>query len=326
MTIWIILAVLLVGWVLVNLPRRRSDGELIAKVHPYRRMLPHIMVGRNESIVLYDDYVKVDALLDYIARARQALGTEVDITHCLVASVARGLLGNPCMNRFVAGKRLYQRKHREITFSMKRKRMDREAKLSAVKLRFNGDEPFAEICRRINAKIVVERSGQETYSDKELGIMTRLPRPLLSLCIRLVRWADYHNLLPASFIDNDGFYTSLFIANLGSVGMRAGFHHLYEYGTCPLFLMVGRIEERPWVVDGKVVPLKLLHLRYSYDERIDDGLTSRFGIDAVREGLESPDQILGPLEAVPELDLAPVPPATPPPPPPPAASAHGGAG
>ena len=293
---WILVAVLFVGWVVVNLPRKRSDGELV-ECHPYRRILPYIMTGRNESIVLYEDHVKAEALLDFLPRARAALGSDVDLTHCLVAAVARGLRDNPKMSQFIAGKRIYRRKHIDITFSMKRKRLDREAKLAAVKLRFAGDEPFRDTCARVNAKVAVERSDEKTYTDRELDLFLRLPRPLLSLGIRLLRWADHHNLLPASFIENDGFYCSTFIANLGSLGMSAGFHHLYEYGTCPLFMMVGRIEERPWVEEGKVVVRKILPLRFSYDERIDDGLTARGGIDTVHHALEHPDEVFGPLPA-----------------------------
>jgi hypothetical protein len=306
---WIVLGVLFLGWLIVNLPRKRSDGDLVERIHPYRRMLPHIMVGRNESIVLYDDYVKAEALLDFIPRAKAAYGFDVDITHCLVAALARGHFENPKMGQFIAGKRLYRRKHIDLTFSMKRKRLDKEAKLSAVKLRFKGDDPFRETCERINAKMEVERTDAKTYTDKELGVMTRLPRPILSFAIKFVRWADYHNLLPAGFIDNDGFYCSTFIANLGSVGMNAGFHHLYEYGTCPLFMMVGRIEEKPWVEDGQIVIRKILHIRWSYDERIDDGLTSKGGIDSVRYALEHPDEVWGPLPAAPPAEPAPAAPS-----------------
>jgi hypothetical protein len=301
-TLWILLAVLVFGWLILNLPRKRCDGDLLTNIHPYRKMLPYIMVGRNESYVLYDDYVRVQPLLDYIARAKEKLGFEVDITHCLVAACALSFPEQYKMNRFISGRRLYQRNHIAVTFSMKRARMDKEAKLSAVKLFFEKGETFDGICRRINEKIGVERSGTETYSDKELGIMTRLPRPLLSFAIRFVGWADYHCLLPKSFIDNDGFYTSIFIANLGSLGMRAGFHHLYDYGTCPLFMMVGKIEEKPWIVDGKVVPEKILHIRWSYDERIDDGLTSKYGLESVRFILEDPVKHFGSLE-----DTAPAP-------------------
>ncbi|MFH1132198.1 MAG: 2-oxo acid dehydrogenase subunit E2, partial [Pseudomonadota bacterium] len=121
-----------------------------------------------------------------------------------------------------------------------------------------------------------------------ISFLVKLPRPILRLACGFVRWADYYNLLPKSFIDGDGFYTTCVIANLGSLNMGAGFHHLYEWGNSALFMMVGKIEDRPVVVDGKVVPQKTLHIRWSYDERIDDGLTSRFGIEAVKNALEDP--------------------------------------
>ena len=112
----------------------------------------------------------------------------------------------------------------------------------------------------------------------------------------LLKALDANNMLPASFIEHDAFYTSMVIANLGSLGMRAAFHHLYEYGTCSLFLMVGKSEGRPVVKDGKVVPEKTLHVRWSYDERIDDGLTSSHGMATVRERMEDPNRYFGSLD------------------------------
>jgi hypothetical protein len=273
---------------------RRPDGVLVERLHPYRRMLAFMMPGRNESVCYYDDCARADKLEAYIERARERF--DCDITHCLVAAAVRGLHRNPTMNRFVAGRRLYQRNHVAVTFTMKRKKLDKEAQLAAVKLRFDDpDEPFASLCARINDRIGHERAGSETYTDKELDILTALPRPLLDGAMSLVRWADFNNLLPASFIENDGFFTSMVIANLGSLGMAPAFHHLYEYGTSPLFMMVGKIEERALVVDGKVVAQRVLPIRWSYDERIDDGLTSKYGMASVREALEDPEAAFGAL-------------------------------
>ena len=282
---------------LLDWPTKRSDGELVDRIHPYRKMLPFMMRGRNESVVYYDDPAKAENLLDYVARAKEAWGTEVDITHCLVGAARIGLWENPKMNQFIAGRRLYRRNTEEVTFSMKRQRMNKEAKLSAVKLRVDDrTESFKELCLRINSHIVVERSEKETYTDKELNIFTQLPRPLLERALNVLRWADHHNLVPNDFIKNDGFYTSVFIANLGSLGMHAGYHHLYEYGTCPLFMMVGRIEERPIVEDGEIVVRKMLPVRWTYDERIDDGLTAKYGMQSVREALEDPEGHFGPID------------------------------
>ena len=285
--ILIVLGSLLLFWIFLNLPRKRCDGDLVTKIHPYRKMIPFMWEGTDESVVYYDDYVKADNLLKFIKDTREKF--HIDVTHCLVAAAVRGLHENPRMDQFIAGNRLYKRKKTAITFSMKREKLKKEAKVTAVKLFFEPGEEFEKLCERINGNIKVERSEKETYTDKELGIMTRLPRPLLRFAIRFVKWVDYYNLLPWSFIKNDGFYTSMFIANLGSVGMKAGYHHLYNYGACPLFMMVGKIEDRPVVIDGKVVPQKTLHIRWSFDERIDDGLTSSYGMKTIRVILEDPE-------------------------------------
>ena len=290
----IVLGALVLAWLLLQMKRSRPDGDLITTLHPYRRMLSFVMPGRNESVVYYDDFVKADALLDYIERVRAKF--HVDITHCLVNASIHGLRQNPRMNQFISGQRLYARNHVAVTFSMKRKKMDKEAKLSAVKMTAKDEESFEDLCQRMNEKIGVERSDAKTYVDKELGLFFKFPRFLMRWCMGIVRWADYSNILPWGFIKSDGFYTSMFIANLGSLGMTAAYHHLYEYGTCPLFLMVGKIEPRPMVVDGEVVPVNTLHLRYSYDERIDDGLTSKYGMDSVKYALEHPEEVFGKVE------------------------------
>ncbi len=288
---WIVVGVLIVGYILINAKTTRSDGTLIKKLHPYRRMLSFVMPRRNESVVYFDDYIKADALLDYIERTREKF--HVDITHLLVNAAVTGLRENPKMNTFVSGQRLYSRNHVAVTFSMKRKKKNKESKVTAVKLFVKDEEDFEDVCKHMNKKIGYERTDAVTDVDKELNFFFRFPRPLMKFCMWFVCWADYNNILPAFFTRDDGFSTSMFIANLGSLGMRAGYHHLYEFGNCPLFLMVGKIEERAWVEDGEVVPRKILHLRYTYDERIDDGLTSSYGMATVKRCLENPVEEFG---------------------------------
>jgi hypothetical protein len=288
--LWVALGAVVV-WILLHAKTSRPDGVLVRGLHPYRRMLAFLSVTRNESVVYFDAYVEAGRLLDYIARARAP--SEVDITHCVVAACATALRENPRMNQFVAGRRLYARHGRFITFSMKRKRMMKEAKVSAVKIEARDGESFGELCARMNAQIGVERSDAETYTDKELGLLGRLPRPLLGFVVWLARRLDYYNLLPGGFLRGDPMYTSVFVANLGSLGMGAAYHHLYEWGNCPIFVVVGEVEERPVVADGAVVPRKTLHLRFAYDERIDDGLTARDGIRSMVRVLEDPFRELG---------------------------------
>ncbi len=285
------LGVLFVIWMLASMKKSRPDGTPLQNVHQYRQLMPYVMIGRNESVVYFDAYVEVDDLLEYIGKANEQF--KCDVTHCLVAAGFIGLSENPSMNYFVSGRRLYERKGKFITFSMKRTKKDKKAKLSAVKKQQKDGWTFRELCEDLQTEINVERSNKKTYADKEFDLFTLLPRPVMVGAQKLLTTLDYYNLMPGGFIANDGMYTSMFIANLGSVGMDPGYHHLYEWGTCPLFLMAGQIKEHVVAVDGKAVVSKRMHLRFSYDERIDDGLSARFGIDSCVRALENPYKYFG---------------------------------
>ncbi|MBT3464855.1 2-oxo acid dehydrogenase subunit E2 [archaeon] len=71
---------------------------------------------------------------------------------------------------------------------------------------------------------------------------------------------------------------SFSISNLGSIGVKY-FTPIINYPECAI-LGVGRIEDKPRVVDDKVVIRKILPLSVSYDHRLIDGATaSRFMVD-----------------------------------------------
>ena len=274
----------------VELKTSRPDGTIV-RTHPFRRIMQYLMPTRNESVVYFDAHVDATRLLAYVEKARAKF--EGNVTHATVAASGIALSATPRMNQFVVGRRLYHRNGRWLTFSMKRKKLDREAKIGTVKLEFIDGETFAQWCARVNAGIGEERSGKKTSGDKELDIFNLLTRPFLRSVAWGINQLNYYNLLPGSFIKDDPMHTSLFIANLGSLDMGPGYHHLYEYGTCPLFIMFGRVELAPMVVDGEVVVRPRLPIRFSFDERIDDGLNARFGIEKIREVLHDPERWLG---------------------------------
>jgi hypothetical protein len=289
---WLIAALVAAALVvLAHFKTGRADGTLVKRLHPYRRLMFFIMRTRNESMVYYDDAIDAEGILDYLATAKEAHG--VDMTHIIVAAMNITLAENPTMNRFIVGRRMYQRRHRELTFSMKRKAMDKGAKLAVVKLQMKEDESFSALVERMNDSIRHQRSGVKTHEDREYQLFDLFPRTVLRFFTWFFHALDYVNLLPYAFTKDDGLYTSCVIANLGSLGMQPAYHHLYEWGTASLFVMVGRIEERAVVVDGEVVIKKILPTRYSYDERIDDGLSAAYGMQTLKRVLEHPAEALG---------------------------------
>jgi hypothetical protein len=145
---------------------------------------------------------------------------------------------------------------------------------------------------RIYGELDAGRSGRESRTDKEVKLFLRLPAPLLRLGVRATRWLDGMGLLPASYIEGDPLFASAFVANLGSVGLDTAYHHLYEYGTIPIFAVIGRLHLAPRVrPDGSVAATEVFQLRYNYDERIEDGFYAARGLEGIAYRLEHPDEM-----------------------------------
>ncbi|MFW5920665.1 MAG: 2-oxo acid dehydrogenase subunit E2 [Polyangiales bacterium] len=270
--------------------RRRPDATLAEDVPSYRRIMPFLMRGRNESVVYFDQHIRVERAERFLERFNEAHPrTPASIFHLVLRGIARALHQRPRLNRFVAGGRLWQRDGIWISFSAKKRMGDDDAPLVVLKRRFDPSESFERMTTDIHARLHEGRSHRKSRTDKELGAVLRLPPAGLRGVLALERAADALGLLPRSYIDGDPMFASAFVANLGSLKMDAGYHHLYEYGNIPAFCVIGQVAETPVVEAGRVVAGRTVSLRYSYDERVEDGLYAQRGLELVRRMVEDPE-------------------------------------
>ncbi|MCC7077780.1 MAG: 2-oxo acid dehydrogenase subunit E2 [Acidimicrobiia bacterium] len=267
---------------------RRPDARLSKDVPHYRRMMPYIMRTRTESAVYFDQQVDVarteDFLRDFGERHPDLHAT---FFHVVLWATVQVLHERPRLNRFTAGGRLWDRKHIEIGYSAK-KRFDDASPIVVLKRRFDPTQSFVEMVRDLNSDVKVGKSDEKNHTDKELNILLRLPGPALKALLVVERRLDAWGLLPSFFTAPDPMFSSVFIANLGSLKMDSAFHHLYEYGNCPVFGVIGQVKEQPWAENGEVVVKRIVSLKWSYDERVEDGLYAQRALERLREIVEDP--------------------------------------
>ncbi len=258
---------------------RRPDGTLVRGLSNVRRFMPFVSARRNDSLVHASQVVSVEAAFTRLEalNAGRAREGRVTVFHLVLRALAVALHERPRMNRFVAGLRLYDRDGIWLTFSAKRA-FDEDAPILTVKRRFEPDEPLAALVDGVLAPLGSGRAGQQTTSDKEVATLLRLPTGLLRLAVAFAAWADRMGLMPRPMIESDPLFTSAFVANLGSVGLDAGYHHLWEWGTCSIFCVMGRVEGPPGA--------RTMTLKYSFDERIADGFYAASALAVVKRELE----------------------------------------
>ncbi len=264
----------------------RPDGDPIPNLSRMRRFMPFISPRRNESLVLHSTEILLDRAFEFLEERNADRDEDRKITlfHLYLRSCQIALHTRSGVNRFVAGGRLWQRNHAAITFSAKQEMLD-GAPMITVKRIFPEHESLDEMVDAIRADLLARRRGRETRSDKEMKFALQMPPTVVRLGVWAMHRANMWGLLSRKMIDDDPLFTSLFIANLGSVGLEAGYHHLWEYGTCSLFGVIGAIRER---ADGQ----RAMTVNYSYDERIEDGLYAAITLDVIKEGVESPEKLL----------------------------------
>lgn len=275
-------------------PFARLDGTPVPDVHPLRRIMPFLMPSKNGAFVLFEQEVATTparALLATLNAGRPA-DRPITLFHLVLRALGVVFTEFPRLNRFVAGSRLYDRKGIWLSFSAKQ-RFERDAPIFTARARVVPGESLAAMVDRVHAQLGEGRSGRESATDREVKTFLRVPAPLLRLGVRLVARLDAWGLLPASFTAEDPLYASAFVANLGSVGLDAAYHHLFEYGTIPIFLTIGRVHRAPVVLDdGSVASREVVVLRYTYDERIEDGFYAARALERLQALLEDPRQLV----------------------------------
>jgi hypothetical protein len=263
----------------------RPDAKPVEKLSTMRRFMPFISPGRNDScFYMYQD-IEVEASLEYLEKKNRERPPDRQMTlfHLLVRSLSQTLAIRPGVNRFVKAGRLWQRDGEWITFSAKRSIEDGSPMIT-VKERFYAEtESLDEMVDRYFAKLKPQRAGKKTQSDKEVNLMLKLPNVVIQLLLKGAGLLDYFGLLPKKMIDADPLYSSIFLANLGSIDYPAGHHHLWEYGSCSLFGVMGRVEVG---ANGR----RTMRMAWTYDERIEDGLYSYYSLEGIRERFENPEQ------------------------------------
>ena len=270
--------------------RDRFDGTPVPDVHPVRRIMPFIMPTKNGAFVLFEQAIPIAPLVDFLAAANHNRPADRPITmfHCVLRAIGIALTEFPRLNRYVSGSRLYARRGIWIAFSAKQ-RLERDAPLFTAKVEFRRDEPLGAFVDRVLAVLGEGRSGRETATDREIKTFLRLPGPVLRAAVRLQRLLDGWNVYPRALLEGDPMYASAFVANLGSVGLDAAYHHLYEYGTIPIFATMGRLHHAPIVRDdGTVGSREVFVMRYTYDERVEDGFYAARALERLAACLAEP--------------------------------------
>lgn len=281
---------------------RLDSARVATDVDTLRRFLPQIMPTRTGAVLYFGWEIEVDAVEQLIAEESVGDGPPLRLFHVVLAAMLRTLVERPQLNRYVLGGRLFERSGISLTFSVKKGKRD-DSRLVSTKVRFDPTDTLRDVQRKVDEAITRSRDPSiETTAEREMALLNRLPRPLVRRLLRGVQRLERLGLLPEQLTADDPMHTSAFVANLGSIGLDASFHHLSDNGTASLHATIGKV--KPAVVvgpDRQPRVADVLDIKIAIDDRICDGFYCARSLVRLEHALRHPRALLQPFPRRPDL-------------------------
>ncbi len=248
----------------------RSDGKQLRKTDAIFKLMPNLMKERNDSQVLYSQDIITDGMDKYI-KEKQEQNIKISYLDIVFAAIARIIAERPHLNRFIVNGRAYARNSIFISIVVKKSLAD-DAEETPLKLEFDGTETIFEVKDKLQAEIAKNKKVEtENDTDKTVKALSSIPTFLIKWAFKLINFLDRHGILPKFLIGVSPFHTSAFVTNVGSLGIDAIYHHIYNFGTTSMFFAMGRKKKTYVYVDDELVEKKCISIAFVGDERICDG-------------------------------------------------------
>ena len=250
----------------------RKEGRLLRSLDPYTKFMPYIMPTRNDGCNQYEESFEITQVDRRLRALRREGYKGIGMLHFIIASYVRCVSMQPGVNRFVVGRRIFARNNIEIVMTVKRS-LSVDATETSIKVIFEPTDTIFDVYRKMNEKIEeIKSSDENTSTDDVAQVLCSLPRGILRFVVTVLRVMDYFGWLPQGLLDASPFHGSMIITDLGSLRLAPIYHHIYNFGTLPVFIAFGakyhkyELNRKGELCDNKYVDLKCV-----MDERMCDG-------------------------------------------------------
>lgn len=279
-------------------PKKQKEFRRVKTASPMAVIVPYIMKTRSGAQNMIAERVKVDKMDNYI-KEKQAQGfRNMTYMHVIIAAYVRLVSQRPALNRFIRGQRIYTRRNVEVALTIK-KEMSLDSPDTVVKVLIPPDATVEDVYNMLDRVVSEYRDNPGGDFDDTAKVLSKVPGLFLTFAVDTLRLMDYFGLIPSFLTGVSPFHCSFFITSMGSLGIPAIFHHLYDFGTCPVFCAFGtkqRVNELS--ADGTVIRQKYIDVNFVLDERICDGYYFASSLKLLKNILKNPQVLDNPPERV----------------------------
>jgi pyruvate dehydrogenase E2 component (dihydrolipoamide acetyltransferase) len=255
----------------------------------FRKIAAAVWRPPNDPTIYGTMSIEMTGAQRFLAAERERTGLKLTVTHLVARAVALAFRRHPDLNAKVRWGRILLRDSVDLFLQVS---TDNGADLSGAKIERADEKGLADIARELSGTAGAIREGRDPALKKSRGLISRLPWFLVGLFLRIGDFLTntLHIDLRGSGMPRDPFGTCM-VTSVGMFGIEVGYAPFIPMARCPAIILVGEVQDRPWVVDGKLEVRPVIQLSATFDHRIIDGYHAGLLAREMRTLLSAPEQL-----------------------------------
>jgi pyruvate dehydrogenase E2 component (dihydrolipoamide acetyltransferase) len=207
--------------------------------------------------------------LRYLEDVRERTGERVTLTHLVARATGEALAEEPTLNGRIRFGRYLPNERVSLAFLVT---MPDGSDLARARVDDIDGKDVATIARELRERTERLRTGSDEDWEKSKQLLRIFP----SWVIRPIVW--FTGWLTASVgvgakplgLERQPFGSGI-VTSVGMLGLDEAYAPPTPFARVPLYVLIGAVRERPWVVAGEVVVRPVLTITATVDHRYIDG-------------------------------------------------------
>ena len=234
------------------------------KMSPWRKISLASWKPTGDSACYCFEEIIADPLLDYCKT------NSINLHSFIIKAFSNAIHKEPTINSTIRWGKLYRRKPISVFFhTILNSRKD---DLSGIVIEEGQDKKMMDLDEEYSVKVKDSKEGLNDFTESK-KITNATPSFFTKPILNLYSFISYTlNLNLALFKSKKNSFGSVMITSIGSLGISRAFCPIAPYTKVPMVASVGKIEEKPVVINQEIKIKKVISLGFTFDHRIMDRL------------------------------------------------------
>ena len=259
------------------------------KIGGMNQLMIDLKPRRCDADVFINTPIDVTNLVNYIDKRKKS-GEKITYFHAFLLALAKTVYNRPKLNRYVKNRHMYEHTNVSISFVAKVEFEDDSEEVMLI-IDVAKDDNINTISKKISEQINILRNKkfEKKGANGVLDTSGALPNILRVPIVGLLKWTDDKGILPKSLQEDDIYFASAIVTDIGSLKSDSIYHNNTNFGSASSITSIGEIRDEVKVVNGKQKIYKAAKFGINFDERVADGFYMIKAFKILEHIIENPE-------------------------------------